>query len=117
MSIVSGASDLALRTEIDRLLEDDMRALVSAFVELPMESGDVTVVQPHLLQHGHTTVEPYRIVQRAVYMAGHTTKIMFIPCGDKVVFLTSGVPDGDAGFGAIMHAPDFVQSRIRALYE
>jgi hypothetical protein len=110
--------------DIDRVIMQFMPSLTDMF-QAPMAIGEVRVVQPQLLLSPLMLVSfPYdlnfnrwRLVQRAWYTAGHTCKIVFITCGDKVVFKTTEVPDADEGFGPIVWSRQQDRDLYRVLQE
>ena len=97
--------------EIDRVL-DGYPHIVAGLQQLQLLRGDVSVIGPPLLPDD--LPEPRRVVQRALFRAGHTTRVLFLT-GDAVVVFMTGLPDEDCGMGRIMYASPDMETRFRSM--
>ena len=82
--------------EIDRVLANNPH-IIRNFQRLMMQRGTVTFIRDLALAaiddvHDESCPETRRIVQRALFRAGHTGKVLFAT-GDDIVVFTSGLDD------------------------
>ena len=108
--------------EIDRVLTDNPH-IIRTFQRIMMKPNSVTFIQGETLAqiddvHDGGCPESRRIVQRALFRAGHTKKIAFAT-GDVPVVLTTGLDDELEGRGEILYMPAEMEatmwSRIEAM--
>jgi hypothetical protein len=127
MEILEGPAGPTLQEEIDEELMDahnDPADAISLWMNLlpqmPHIRGGITLVQPKHVQGCNAT--PERLIQRALYLAGHQNNIVFVTHGtpwEGIAYYYSGAEDNHMGFGSIMVFPvsspvsDSVRSIIR----
>ena len=63
--------------------------------------------------HDASCPETRRIVQRALFRAGHTGKVLFAT-GDDIVVFTSGLDDEFEGRGEIQYMPAQMEAMMRS---
>ena len=108
--------------EIDRVLTDNPHIIIT-FQRIMMNPNSVTFNQGQTLAqidsvHDGGCQETRRIVQRALFRAGHPKKIAFAT-GDVPVVLTTALEDELEGRGEILYMPAEMEatmwSRIEAM--
>ena len=109
--------------EIDRVLTDNPH-IIFQFQRIMMPQNSLSVIQGQLLEHIESVhdggiPETRRIVQRALFRAGHTKQIAFARGGDVPVVLTTALEDELEGRGEILYMPAEMEatmwSRIAAM--
>ena len=109
--------------EIDRVLTDNPH-IIRTFQRIMMEPKSLSFIQGQLLAqiddvHDGGCPESRRIVQRALFRAGHTKQVVFARGGDVPVVLTTGLDDELEGRGEILYMPAEMEatmwSRIEAM--
>ena len=91
---------------IDRVLDSNLR-IIRHFQTIPMEQGTTTFFHGPMLtwvQNIHDGGCPHtrRIVQRALFRAGHTNLHAFAT-GHVIAWLTTSIPDQGEGRGEIIY--------------
>ena len=103
--------------EIDRVLDSNPR-IIRHFQSVTMQRNTVTFLQGPTLAaiedvHDGGCPETRRIVQRALFRAGHTGKVLFAT-GDDIVVFTSGLDDEFEGRGEIQYMPAQMEAMMRS---
>ena len=100
---------------IDRVLTDNPH-IIRTFQLIMMPQNSVSVIQGQTLEqiesvHDGGIPETRRIVQRALFRAGHPKKIAFAH-GDVPVVLTTGPDDELEGRGEILYMPAEMEAKM-----
>ena len=101
--------------EIDRVLDDNLD-IIREFQRLVMERNTVTFIPDLALAaddgvHDAGCPQTRRIVQRAMYRAGHTKQIVF-STGPVMVVATIGLDDEAEGRGEIIYMPADMEAKM-----
>ena len=100
--------------EIDREL-DAYPHMLAHIQQIPMPLGSVTVFGPPFLPTAddiHTSTLHRALVQRAIYRAGYTTRVVFMT-GDPVMVVMTDEPELHHGLSAVVYVPPAVEATLR----
>jgi hypothetical protein len=119
IEMVEGAvSEPDLQEEIDEELANVDLMMLIQMMQVPHTRGGVTLVDPERIQGTNAT--PERLILRALCVAGHHHKVIFVRHGtpwEGVAYYYTGVEDNNMGFGPVLTFPpsSFVSERVRGL--
>ena len=101
--------------EIDRILNGNPR-IIGHFQSVTMQRGDTTFLHGPTLAavqdvHDGGCPDTRRIVQRALFRAGHTNIIAFAT-GHVIGWLTTGILDREEGRGEIIYMTPVMEAKM-----